>query len=1481
MRFRFPLFSHFHHAVPAVLLACLGIAVSTAHAAGAGRAAFGKRNPFRADELPEGKLKAGLQALDPQAKEKAMTWLHTFDFDQSDAARHLRVDRGGGVFIVCPDNAGNCEGHSHGAAKPEAAPEESGGTGNIEPEPGDGSPSVEFAAVSVSSPPSYHSKPNATRRIYLDFNGGTVTGTAWNNNASYGTVASWNVKVWSQDADATTFNDSEQAWMKRVWQRVAEDYAPFDVDVTTDVTYDPDNYTGNKDQVGWLLICETTDANGVALPHNGSGGVAYLSVFGNTSYSPTYQPAWVSSTNGGGSESIIAEAASHEMGHNMGLSHDATSTTSYYGGHGSGDISWGPIMGTGYNRNVSQWSKGEYYDANQLQDDLSIISGRVPYRSDDHGATAGTATALTVTGGTTISSTTPEADPANTNTANKGVIERNTDVDVFSFFTGPGTVQLNANPWIQPAGTRGGNLDILLELYSDAGTLVASNNSATLTNAAISTTLSQGYYYLHVRNTGTGTPTISSPSGYTAYGSIGQYFISGTIVSPNLPDPPSNLVVAPGNNSVSLSWSTVSGATSYKVKRSTASGGPYTLLGTTAATNYTDLTVANEATYYYVLSSVNSTGEGADSAQVSATPAPLASAATLASSLGSSGNYGSSVTFTATVSGSLATPTGSVSFFDGVSLLGTETVNGSGQATLVTSTLTLGGHSITASYGGDLIYEPGTSLAFSYTVNPKPVTITGVTAGNKVYDASAAATLSGGVVSGVISGETVHVVPGSGVFDNPDAGTRNVIASGYSISGPNVGNYVLSAQPVPSAAVITPRPVQLSGVKTYDGSINVNASDLIVSNNLDGANLALTGSAELAGKNAGLQSLAPGVQAARIRSATGSTGSNSASSFGVTLAGTPANGNTLVAVIATRGSVSNIVSGITQAGAVWIRAAQAVRSSITTEIWYASGVANAGTSITVSQSAVKSAAVVIEYSGLLVPNPLDQTGAATGTGSSLSTGTTAVTSQPNQLWLGGVGITSASTTVGSIQNGFTSVANAATNGSNNAKAYALERIVSAAGPAATGGTASSSSISWAGVITTFQAAQPGTLALTGSSAGNYTTTGMTGGVTIVPKNLVAGGFSVADKEYDGSTAASLSAPPSLLAAEPPGTGTTLDGRPYSGDAVSTGGSPTAVFSDKHAGLLKPVALTEIPLVGAQAANYTLLPPAGLTANISHRAITVTAVPETKVYDGSTACQSLPILSPEPVSGDLVTSLYQVFATSAAGAGDKEIVPHLSIDDGNGGLNYQIQSVVTSAGTITPAAATVSLSGLLQTHDGTPKPVTVSTAPSDLPVSITYDGSADAPAASGSYQVVATIIDPNHQGGTTGTLVITAEDDWSSWQSEHFTLTETQAGFAGDNADPDGDGLVNLAEYALGGDPHQFTAPPGVVKDSNGLTLTFIRPANLPDVTYDAEISDGLESWTGIPLEVIQPGDRETVRARDPLTSGDPAKRFIRLRFTRP
>ena len=86
------------------------------------------------------------------------------------------------------------------------------------------------------------------------------------------------------------------------------------------------------------------------------------------------------------------------------------------------------------------------------------------------------------------------------------------------------------------------------------------------------------------------------------------------------PPPPTNLTATPGNAVVTLTWTASAGATGYNVKRATTSGGPYTQLAAPSSNGYTDSSVTNGTTYYYVVSAINSTGESANSAQVSATP---------------------------------------------------------------------------------------------------------------------------------------------------------------------------------------------------------------------------------------------------------------------------------------------------------------------------------------------------------------------------------------------------------------------------------------------------------------------------------------------------------------------------------------------------------------------------------------------------------------------------------------------------------------------------------------------------------------------------------------------------------------------------------------------------------------------------------------------------------------------------------------------
>src|SRR5262245_32615261 len=333
----------------------------------------------RLDQLPSGRLRTQLNQLSPTVQQRALQWLRSFHFTEFDLPS-LHTDSDGGILYACD-------------GVPTRAPAESE------------SPPVAAASVPLSPFPTqliFHSRPGAPNILYLNFTGETVTNTQWNTEIARTVIPA---VAFSTDSDYSTFSDAEQAAIKRIWLRVAEDYAPFDIDVTTERPGSLNNRTAVA------LITRNTDANGNPNPHNAAGGVSYVNVFGTSSYAK-YRPSWIYHDNLLNGESYIAEAASHEIGHNMGLSHDGkTDGTEYYGGHGSGDISWGPLMGTGYNRNVSQWSKGEYYLANNTQDDLATIAGKISYRADDHGNTAGTAIELVITRGQNIVCTSPEDDP--------------------------------------------------------------------------------------------------------------------------------------------------------------------------------------------------------------------------------------------------------------------------------------------------------------------------------------------------------------------------------------------------------------------------------------------------------------------------------------------------------------------------------------------------------------------------------------------------------------------------------------------------------------------------------------------------------------------------------------------------------------------------------------------------------------------------------------------------------------------------------------------------------------------------------------------------------------------------------------------------------------------------------------------------------------------------------------------------------------
>ena len=331
-----------------------------------------------------------------------------------------------------------------------------------------------------------HSNPGASKVIYMDFDGHV-------DDPAY-----------SIDGNDSSFSDAELAEIQRAWEQASEDFLPFDVDVTTE---DPGvaalQKTGAGDQYyGVRVVISQFDGS--------SGGWAYL-----WSFSWNYdQPAYVDTNGVGTGYKNVAEVVSHEAGHTLGLYHDGfddgITVSAYYAGHGSGETGWAPIMGAGYYRSLVQWSRGEYAGADQTEDDLAIITtfNGFGYRSDDHSNAMASADPLAMLDLTTVS--------------DEGIIERTADVDFFVFETGAGTIELDIDNFY-----RSPNLDILAQLYDVDGNLVASDNPTDQLDAYLNVNVIGGTYFLSIEGIGKGDPA----TGYSDYGSLGYYSISGTVVS--------------------------------------------------------------------------------------------------------------------------------------------------------------------------------------------------------------------------------------------------------------------------------------------------------------------------------------------------------------------------------------------------------------------------------------------------------------------------------------------------------------------------------------------------------------------------------------------------------------------------------------------------------------------------------------------------------------------------------------------------------------------------------------------------------------------------------------------------------------------------------------------------------------------------------------------------------------------------------------
>ena len=344
-----------------------------------------------------------------------------------------------------------------------------------------------------------HSRPGAAKVIYLDFTGHTTSGTSWNN--AYAGGADIVTPAFDLDGAPATFSDAERTVIQDVWRRVAEDYAPWDVDVTTeDPGLEKIRRTASSDAaygVRCVIGGSSTQWLGAS-----AGGVAYVGSFGGvvtaTTAGTNDVPAFVFPQQLSNSARYIAEAASHEVGHTLGLYHSGQTTgVEYYAGHAD----WAPIMGVGYYKTVVQWTKGDYPLSNNTQDQIALISNRIPRVADEHGSSA--TTAALVDGASFTAG---------------GIIADRADQDWFRITAGPGTVNV-AGLVAQPSA----NLNLALSLV-DANGLVLAQGAAVGMGSNLSVPVTGGTYYIVVDGKGS---TNDPLTGYTDYASLGRFSLSG------------------------------------------------------------------------------------------------------------------------------------------------------------------------------------------------------------------------------------------------------------------------------------------------------------------------------------------------------------------------------------------------------------------------------------------------------------------------------------------------------------------------------------------------------------------------------------------------------------------------------------------------------------------------------------------------------------------------------------------------------------------------------------------------------------------------------------------------------------------------------------------------------------------------------------------------------------------------------------------
>ena len=533
-------------------------------------------------------------------------------------------------------------------------------------------------------------------------------------------------------------------------------------------------------------------------------------------------------------------------------------------------------------------------------------------------------------------------------------------------------------------------------------------------------------------------------------------------------------------------------------------------------------------------------------------------------------------------------------------------------------------------------------ISSAIDITPRLLTVSGITALDKIYDGNKTATASGTAVlsGGVLPNDAVSIIPTPNItveFSDKNAGqNKQLLVAGGLITGADAPNYLVQVQ---GTANITQRELTLGATaqdKVYDGT---RTAQLQVSDNrVAGDALAIVGTGLFGDKNVGtakpvaVDLTVSGLDALNYFYTPVTSSSANITPRALNLGATAANrvydGTTQAALTLSDNRVSGDAISVAASGSF---ADKNVGTAKPVQVAFTLGGADLGNySYTNSLSTSANITVrALNFSNLTVADKVyDGTVAANFSGTfSLA-----------------AGLIAGDAVNADVSNAIATFAN---------KNAGVNKAVTVSG-----------------------------VLLTGAASGNYSVVSSVGTATIFKKTVDVRGLTPDSKVYDGNTSATVSGIPDITASF------------ISGDVVSLNSGNFAVqFADKNVGTNKALHVTGNLLTGADAINYD--PLLNTTASITARSLVVTATAANKTYDGNTNASVT--LSDNRVLGDVLSFTDSAaFADKNAGANKAVNITNLALA-GTDALNYSL-AATTLHSTANIAPKTLSVTGK-RVYDG--------------------------------------------------------------------------------------------------------------------------------------------------------------------------------------